>query len=459
MARPKGVSQKRNELKYWLPANVTLKLGQIEIFNKETKLIFIDNKYGEFISTYKALQGANDSVHPKALSFRKSQNNPGASKQSREKARQTMLVKYGVEYALKSPEFLKKSKETFNKNNDIEDVLKKMQDTSLERYGHKNPMQSELIKERQLSSLLINHGVTNPNYIPHVAELRLQNLINKNLSSKEELELKAYIESLGLITKKSFIGGASPKELDIKILDKNIAFEMNGLYWHNEKMGKDRKYHLSKTLMCSERGIRLIHIFDKEWHDRKSQIKSFIKSALNKNEITIYARECELKDISSLECREFLDKYHILGKTTMKGAIGLFYKDELLSVISYNKHHRNTGEYLLNRYCTKTNVTIVGGLSRLSKSLYKKIGVFSTFIDLRFSTGQSWLKCGYIKTNTLDPDYFYYNSKTHQVLSKQSRKKSTVNTPSEMTEIQHATLDGLVRVWDCGKIKLKYIGK
>jgi hypothetical protein len=111
---------------------------------------------------------------------------------------------------------------------------------------------------------------------------------------------------------------------------------------------------------------------------------------------------------------------------------------------------------LLNRYCTKSNVTVVGGLSRLSNHLYTKIGMFSTFIDLRFSNGESWLKCGYVTTNILKPDYFYYNPKLHIVIPKQSRKKSTANTPTGMTESQHAEIDGLVKVWDCGKIKMLY---
>ena len=104
MARPKNVIQKRDESKYWLPTGVTLKSGQSEVYNKETKLIFIDSSHGEFISTFRSLQGANASNHPKALSLRKSLNNPGASKKSREKAKATMLKKYGVEHALKSPE-------------------------------------------------------------------------------------------------------------------------------------------------------------------------------------------------------------------------------------------------------------------------------------------------------------------------------------------------------------------
>ena len=45
---------------------------------------------------------------------------------------------------------------------------------------------------------------------------------------------------------------------------------------------------------------------------------------------------------------------------------------------------------------------------------------------------------------------------TKKVVSKQSRQKRAVGTPVEMTELEHATLDGLVRVWDCGKIRFSF---
>ncbi len=455
MARPKGVIQKRDESKYWLPEGISLKSDQIN-FNKETKLIFIDNQYGEFVSSFKAIQGSGFSLHPKAKSLRKSLNNPGATVTARQKAKATMLSKYGVEHALCSPEFLKKSQDTFTKNNKIEDVLNKMESTNLHRYGVKNAMQNSDIQDKQQNTLFERYGVNNPNDLPWVPEKRMQNLIAKNFSSKEELELKEYIQSLGLIAEKGYIGGSDPKELDIKVKELNIAFEMNGLYWHNEAAGKDRKYHLNKTIACSDKGIKLLHIFDQEWNTRKEQLKGFIRSALNKNSNFLYARNCELRNVEYAEAKVFLDKYHILGSTRFKGAIGLYSDNELISIVTYNNHHRNNKEFLLNRYCTKHNYTVVGGLSKLSKHLFNLIGEFSTFIDLRFSNGKSWLTSGYSLQNTLKPDYFYYNSKTHKILSKQSRKKSSVNTPNEMTELQHATLDGLVRVWDCGKLKLKY---
>lgn len=62
MGRPKGIIQARDESKYWLPNGVTLKPGQTNLYRQDTKLIFIDEKYGEFISYFKALQDAEAST-------------------------------------------------------------------------------------------------------------------------------------------------------------------------------------------------------------------------------------------------------------------------------------------------------------------------------------------------------------------------------------------------------------
>ena len=462
MARPKGVIQARNESKYWLPEGVTLKSDQKAHYTKECKLIFIDSQHGEFTATFKALQKANDSVHPKALSIRKSLNNPGMVPGSREKARATMKERYGVELPGQSPELIAKAKKTTKERHTQEKINKVRQDTLMERYGVTNVMKVPEFRLNQELALVEAYGVNNANFVPGVSEKRMQAYIENGERSGEELELANYIESLGFKTGKGYLGGSNPREIDITIEGVDIQFEYNGVKWHHEDSGRgerNKHYHVDKTNRCEAKGVKLIQIFDREWHERNFQVKSFIRSMLGKNNIQIYARKCEIRKVSYETARDFLETYHILGKTNIQGGFGLYYNDELVSLATYNKHHRNTGEYLLNRYVTKHDVTVIGGLSRLSKAMYLEIGIFYTFIDRRFSNGISWLKCGYEKISVSGPDYFYYCRSTGRVISKQSRRKDSAGTPEWMTESEHAKLDNLSRIWDCGKIKLKYSPK
>ena len=55
-----------------------------------------------------------------------------------------------------------------------------------------------------------------------------------------------------------------PQELDFYLPSKSIAIEYNGIYWHSDKCGIPKDYHLMKSLSCREKNIRLIHIYEFE---------------------------------------------------------------------------------------------------------------------------------------------------------------------------------------------------
>lgn len=63
--------------------------------------------------------------------------------------------------------------------------------------------------------------------------------------------------------------------------------------------------------------------------------------------IKVYARKTTVGDISTELAREFLNKNHIQGYTTSTIKRGLFYKDQLVSVILFNKlrDNMNKGGY------------------------------------------------------------------------------------------------------------------
>lgn len=74
----------------------------------------------------------------------------------------------------------------------------------------------------------------------------------------------------------------SPLELDLYYPEKRIAIEFNGDYWHSDKF-KDKHYHLNKYLMCCNKRIRLISIFEKDWNDCKELVKQIIRNVFDEN--------------------------------------------------------------------------------------------------------------------------------------------------------------------------------
>lgn len=474
MARPKGVIQKRDESKYWLPNGVTLAPDHPDIYRQDTKLVFIDSEFGEFVSYFKALQLAEASTHPKAVQKRREitninkygGTNPSHSKEVRRKASDTMEKLYGVRHALHSQKFIDKSMQTTTINHGVKNsmlsdkIVKKMEQTTLDRHGVRNGMQSSSIRKKLQDSNLKKYGVTNPGGLPQFIEKAFKTMTdngNGRPASKGELEMLEFVRSLGLDANKGYVGGANPKELDIKIKEKNIAIEYNGVYWHSmsrPQMYKD--YHYDKMMVCAASDYKLLQFFDFEWSKRQDQVKSFLRSALGKNEVKLNGRQTEIRYVPKPEAFEFLEKYHILGKANHLKAFGLYFNNELQCMITIGLHHRNNSEFVLNRYVGKENVTVRGGLQKLVKAAVTEYGTISTWIDLRMSNGANWLTAGWEQVSILKPDYFYYDPATNKIISKQSRAKRAVNTPSNMTEYEHAQQDGLHRVYDCGKIKLIY---
>jgi hypothetical protein len=151
-----------------------------------------------------------------------------------------------------------------------------------------------------------------------------------------------------------------------------------------------------------------------------------------------------------------MDDYHIQGRTSgVKYVVKVLYNDELVGCSTFGKHHRNSTDWVLSRFCTKTNYTIQGGLAKISRLGYSRLQQpLISWVDYRLSNGNGYEKAGWKFEELLKPDYFYH--KGLRVVSKQSRMKKVVKTPENMTEYEHAKLDGLERVWDCGKIRYKY---
>lgn len=60
-----------------------------------------------------------------------------------------------------------------------------------------------------------------------------------------------------------------PYEIDIFIPKFNIGIEFNGIWTHSIENNPNKEYHLMKSLLCREKGIRLIHIYEFENLDQQ----------------------------------------------------------------------------------------------------------------------------------------------------------------------------------------------
>lgn len=246
----------------------------------------------------------------------------------------------------------------------------------------------------------------------------------------------------------------SPKELDIVLVDFNIAIEYNGLYWHSE-LFKDKTYHLEKTNIAKDKGIRLIHIFEDEWDNRSEIVKSRLLSLIKANKNKIYARQCEIKEIDSKVANKFLNENHLQGSGRSNIRLGLFYNNELISVMTFLKGDisKNIKEWELNRFCSKTYMSVVGGAGKLFTYFVKKYNpsTIISFSDKRWSDDNTvYQKLNFLHARDSVPNYWYFFLNDNKRYHRYSLKKPKNSTISEK-ELRSS--QKYFRIYDCGSSK------
>ncbi len=252
-----------------------------------------------------------------------------------------------------------------------------------------------------------------------------------------------------------------PKELDIYFPNMKIAIEYNGLYYHSEqhKNFNSVKYHLNKTIECEKQGIQLIHIFEDEWIFKQDIVKSRLKQILGvRNSKRIHARKCEVKEIEPKIKNEFLEKYHIQGKDNSTIKLGGFYKDELVSAMTFSKGNKAKGSkpkkgiWELNRFCSNSNYHIPGIAGKLLahfKRNYEWKEIFS-YADRRWSTGNLYYQLGFDLNGNTDINYWYIKD------GKRLHRFGLRKRPDEPKNISERVLrisEGYQVIWDCGSLK------
>lgn len=252
-------------------------------------------------------------------------------------------------------------------------------------------------------------------------------------------------------------------ELDIFIPSKKLAFEIDGIYWHSydkKETWQEKSYHRWKQELCESRGIKLIRILETEWNNynniTKSKIINLINSDLNTK---IYARNCQIKELSFSEYKNFFDDNHIQGNVPARHAIGLIYNNELVFAISFiNPRFNKNYEIELLRICSKLNTNIVGGLSKTFNYIVKKFKPKNilSYSDLRWGNGSSMKNLNFKFSGNTKPNYYWV--KSDKLYSRYQFQKHKLEDRLDkydplLSESENMFNNGYRRLWDCGNAK------
>lgn len=198
--------------------------------------------------------------------------------------------------------------------------------------------------------------------------------------SSGEIEICFLLDDNGIKYQTSVRDIIKGRELDIYLPDYNIAIEYNGMFWHSEYF-KERGYHKQKNDMCQEANINLLQIWENDWNDQRDKMEDFILNKLGIFKKRIYARKCRIGFPSKEEKKSFLDANHIQNNANSSIEIGLYYGNELVSLMTFGKRRLNSKEALeLVRFCNKRNYIIIGGASKIFKYFIRNYN-FSTIVS------------------------------------------------------------------------------
>ena len=346
---------------------------------------------------------------------------------NRDKYKETCKERYGVDHPCKVRDNIDKIKSTKqerygdpNYNNMVayretckerygvewpilnEDVKGKFQKTMEDRYGTKYPAKSDEIKERIKQSNLEKYGVEWTCLLPEVQHPK-GNKSTPNIKFAELLkENNIEYDTEYIIKNRSY---------DFKIGD--ILIEINPSATHNINWkpfsGKPitKDYHYEKTKLGNDNNFRVINVWD--WDD----VDKIIKSLLPRK--TIYARNCELKEVSKKDIRNFLNEYHFQGSCNgQKIILGLYYNDELIQVMTFGKPRYDKYEWELLRLCTKSGIQVVGGSEKLFAQFineYNPTSIISYCDNSKFK-GDVYERLGFNMMSYSKPSKHWYNIKT-----------------------------------------------
>ena len=270
---------------------------------------------------------------------------------------------------------------------------------------------------------------------------------------KKPSDLKTGVTNLLDSAGINYIANYSLKSFKYDFKIDNILLEINPYSTHSSKQ-IEKDYHLRKSNVAKENGYNCIHVWD--WDNIDAII-----NLLKRKEESIGARQCTVEEVSLYEARSFLNKYHIQGYAKDDIRLGLYYKGELVSIMTFGKPRYNKNfEYELVRYCSSINVT--GGSSKLFKHFLNKYSPKSicSYCDLSKFRGETYSLLGFKLRSISSPAIHWYDGHRHITdnLLRQRGFDNLFNTSyGKGTSNRDLMLShGFVEVYDCGQATYEY---
>lgn len=274
-------------------------------------------------------------------------------------------------------------------------------------------------------------------------------------------KFKSICESNGILLESEYHLGSY--SYDFKVVDQNILIELDPTYTHNvignhwNLKGLAYDYHKLKSELAESQGFQCIHIFD--WDDC-TKILNIIRPKQ-----AVYARQCEILEVSSTDCDSFLNWYHL--QNTCRGQkfkLGLYHNGELIQVMAFGKPRYNKNyQWELLRLCTKSGYCVIGGASKLFRYFINNYNPQSTisYCDKSKFKGEVYTEIGMSLKYTTPPAKVWSNGNqkiTDNLLRQRGfdqifHTEFGKGTSNDELMLKH----GWLPVYDCGQAVYEWI--
>lgn len=255
--------------------------------------------------------------------------------------------------------------------------------------------------------------------------LKFDNSVFYRPMSKHEEDvlrlIREYYDGEVLINDRKILSG---KELDFYLPEMSLAIEVNPIFTHNSNLYRnnhngwrhDDDYHFKKYLKCKESSVELIQLqeYDLDEDRFETFTRDLIKSKVSNRSRRVFARQTRFTEIETSEAKDFLNRYHRDGYAQSSRKFALFLEDEMIAVATVSKDrsrfNRKDGSYELVRLAFKSDLTLIGGLSKITKNLFKEVEDMDrlvTFSDNDYGSGSAYSSAGYEYVSETGPRLRY----------------------------------------------------
>ena len=230
---------------------------------------------------------------------------------------------------------------------------------------------------------------------------------------------------------------------DFKLSEK-IALNTDGLYWHSEERTPNKLYHFNMRKEYENNGLRIFQFREDEIKNKFEIILSMINNSLGLSERRVYGRKTICKKVSNDDAQAFLNEHHLMGAISSRH-IGLYYENELISVMSFKIIDQTIK---VDRFCSKVNFVVIGGLSKLMKFITRTSSAknIDYWVDLRYGTGKHLEDKGFLlEKETLGWKWTDFKETYNRLKCRANMDERN------LTQAEHAEEMGWVKIYDAGQ--------